>query len=192
MYSKVARLFCISIVLASGQAIASELDLGSSSCSGVSTFDIFDVASIDCTGDFLIDGNSLTSEFSISISANGQLSLENIYLNAPSISLYSRAGEISLGPGVLIEANEVVVEAVGVDSIFNVDQSVMTIITSSNDPITLNSSEISQILSSGEGVQLIGSGNLELAPVPVPASFVLFLSGLLPLLIRRVAKGKNA
>lgn len=187
MFFKLSRLIGLAIILTFDAASASVLDLGSSSCSGVSTFDISDAANINCTGDFFIDGNSLTSEYSISISADGQLTLENLYLNAPSVNLYAGVA-IALGSGTVIAASALFIGVNGVDSVFNIDQTASLIINSSAGQIILNSGEISQILANESDVQPINIGSIELAAVPIPESFVLFLSGLLPILIGAAVK----
>lgn len=182
-------------------ANASYMDLGTVNCSGVGSFDIFDDAVLSCTGDFAIDGNSITSNQSITITAEGFLNLDNLLIQAPVITI-SALTDLYIGSGVDMSGDDIRISAV--DSI-----AIYGLVSALNGSITLDSgagisclaTSIAGSLTIGSGAAVttgscsnldarsgsidLGNGDIQLTPVPVPASVWLFASSVLLLFARR-------
>lgn len=189
-------------LLTSLSAHASYLDVGTVSCSGVGSFDIFDDAVVSCTGDFSIDGNTITSDQSITISADGYLNLDNLLIQAPTVTI-SALTDLYIGAGVVISGDTIQVSSVDSFSLYGSISALNGTITidvgsgsscpgtSAGGGLVISGARVDTSGScsalqpgAGSGGSIsVGNGGIFPAPVPVPAAIWLFGSALLPLVV---------
>lgn len=142
-------------------------------------------ASYSCSGDISLGSGSIFSDSKIVISADGAINLEGITLTAPVIDLMSQQGNISFGDNVSIVTDSFSVSASNGGS--------LAISSSPGSTLTIGLDGVSRVtpledisLTSGTGGSInLGSRDISLVTtVPLPASSLLFLSGIVALFSR--------
>ncbi len=108
------RILCALLIFGflpnSANAI-STASIVNTSCSGDLTSSLLNGASFTCSGNFTLDGGTVTSDSLINISSTGDLFLDNLILTAPNVSFSVLSGILTLGSGVLINANSTVLSS---------------------------------------------------------------------------------
>ena len=102
-------LFTFAFLPLSANAI-STASIVNTGCSGDLTTSL-DNASFACAGSLKLDGGFVTSDSLINISADGDLFLDNLIFTAPNVSFSVLSGILTLGSGVLINANSTVLSS---------------------------------------------------------------------------------
>ncbi|PKO37590.1 MAG: hypothetical protein CVU33_12285 [Betaproteobacteria bacterium HGW-Betaproteobacteria-6] len=95
-------LLLSALLFATFAQAASNANIASIDCSGSSSFDLTNGATLSCVGDFSLIGGSIDSDIGITISAAGSLFLDNLSLVAPLVRLTTLTGSLSLAEGVSI------------------------------------------------------------------------------------------
>ncbi|MEE2730562.1 MAG: hypothetical protein VYA55_07040 [Pseudomonadota bacterium] len=158
---------------------ASDANISGQSCSGDLSVSVMDSITYVCAGNLsLIDG-TLTSDQLVSISAEGNILIENLTISAPLITLTSTSGNVSLDAESALFADELTLSTPGG---FGSHISVYAGLTlTTHDDIVADTLESLHIYAYQNELMSSG-GQLEVTPVPVPATALLLLSGLLALL----------
>ena len=146
-------------------------------CQGTETTDISDVLSIDCSGDLALLGGSITADSKILITAIGTLTLDDLLLSAPEISL--SGSSIFLEDGASITGNTLFI-AVTDDSSGALSVSPGADI-STNDGRMIEHIGAGGILPSPDSEPLVTDGAITIMPVPEPTAYASLLIGLLVL-----------
>jgi hypothetical protein len=96
-------LLLSALLLSASVHAASTASIGSISCSGSQSFiDLTNGANLSCDGNFSLIGGSINSETAITISAFGDLFLDNLTISAPLVNLTTRSGVLTFSNGVSI------------------------------------------------------------------------------------------
>lgn len=82
------------------------INLANTSCSGSLSISSLSGASLSCDGNLSLNGGFIDSGSSIFISAEGDLFLENLSLNAPEISISTISGNLQMASTVNIKATQ--------------------------------------------------------------------------------------
>ena len=105
-------VFCVFLLTfaflpVSANAISTS-NIANTNCSGSLTSSLQDGASFACTGNFTLDGGTVTSDSLINISATGDLLLDNLIFTAPNITFSVLSGMMTIGSGVVINSNSII------------------------------------------------------------------------------------
>lgn len=82
------------------------INLANTSCSGSLSISSLPGASLSCDGNLSLNGGLIDSGSSIFISAEGDLFLENLSLNAPEISISTISGNLQMASTVNIQTGQ--------------------------------------------------------------------------------------
>lgn len=82
------------------------INLANTSCSGSLSISSLSGASLSCDGNLSLNGGFIDSGSSIFISAEGDLFLENLSLNAPEISISTISGNLQMASTVNIQTGQ--------------------------------------------------------------------------------------
>lgn len=82
------------------------INLANTSCSGSLSISSLSGASLSCDGNLSLNGGFIDSGSSIFISAEGDLFLENLSLNAPEISISAISGNLQMASTVNIQTGQ--------------------------------------------------------------------------------------
>lgn len=165
-------------------------------CSGEPSTSLTDTAAFFCTGDLLLSGGSIVSDFRISIFADRLLSLYNISLRAPAIEL--SGGQIVIGEGAILSTAGTLASGVSSGTIKLTGRDVISLRDGGTiiDPfraggvLIVGGSGSGATGGSSGGIQLAGAGDISLGdrgtltvmpsvPVPEPGTYALMALGLL-------------
>ena len=140
-------------------------------CSSTQSSSLDGPVTLICSGDFSLNGGVLSDDNSILLSSTGALTLDNLTISAPHINLVA-GSSISIGSGVSLVTSSTP-SMVGAVSI------------TVGATISLGTPSDARILTSNDIAISANAGSLSPDPgdplslIPIPASFTLFLSGLL-------------
>lgn len=196
---------CFLVFLPVSANAISTASIANTSCSGELTASTLDGASFACAGNLTLDGGFITSDSLINISASGDLFLDNLTFNAPTVTFSVLTGMLTMGSNVTINAgSNLTVTGGNTAPVAIVQSTPRAIVTWDNFNITLNpGSAIDFKAGSGSSVVLnrVGGGALTLisgniatsgsggsslelsaAAVPEPSTYAMMLAGILGLI----------
>ena len=178
----ISFFLCALILFPASVNAASTASLGTVECTGNQTSALTDTAIFQCTGDFSFFDGYITSDSKIVISADGSLYFENLLINAPAVELTTLSGTLSIGSGVIINTNYLLV-GVGdnVSPDVNVASGAMITVGSGDAARMIGVDEISLSIGGGGSIHLVSEPITELntiiTVVPLPGALGLVLSG---------------
>lgn len=97
-------LYCLLVCLPLASHASAQISLANTNCSGDLSLSSVNTVSLSCTGNLSLDGGLLKSDSQISLFAGGDLTLNNLSLYAPEITLSNLTGSLSIGSNVLLDA----------------------------------------------------------------------------------------
>jgi adhesin HecA-like repeat protein len=164
---------CLVAVLPIAANATSTASIINTSCSGNLTSSLTDGASFACAGNLTLDGGFITSDSEINISADGDLFIDNINLNAPNIYLSNLSGLLNISSSAVIQASS----SIFINSNYiNIAQGTKTEILSNGKVVLTPNTNL--VINSGGDIN-IKSGELSIqAPVPEPSTYLMALFGL--------------
>jgi PEP-CTERM motif len=172
--------FLLSPIAASAVSLSS---VGSVDCADSVRVSFSDTASsFNCSGNFLLSGGSIFSDFGIVITSSGSLSLDNLSITAPFVELSAGNGVLSIGNGVSINTNSFL-SSLGYGAITGLTLSPSASITvGAGDAVrVLSYADLVQSINPGPGAitSLVGGEIVLISAVPEPSTYILMLLGLL-------------
>jgi len=196
--SRILCALCLVVLLPAVAKAATTSNIINTDCSGVLTTTFDSGASLACSGNLTLDGGFVTSDSSISIFADGDLSFHNLIFTAPDVSFSTLFGSIKIGNGVVVNYSGVVPKPV-----FDIPQKARVFILGAGGNISIGkksgvtdqSTTVGGIVlrSDSGSVELVtGSYNPSIAPVllsaiPEPSTYLMLLLGLGLIAIRRTS-----
>ena len=164
---------CLAAILPISAHATSTASIINTNCSGSLTSSLIDGASFACAGNLTLDGGFITSDSLINISADGDLFLDNLNLNAPNIFLSNLSGLLNIGSSAIIQASSMI----SINSNYiNIAQGAKTEILKDGKFVLIPSTNL--ITNVGGDINLT-SGQFSLqAPVPEPSTNLMLLLGL--------------
>ncbi|WP_024930256.1 PEP-CTERM sorting domain-containing protein [Methylophilus sp. OH31] len=212
---RLSVLSCLLACLPLASHASAEISLASTSCSGDMTLSSGSGISLACTGNLSLDGGWLKSDSLISLFARGDLTLNNLSLYAPEITLSNLTGTLTIGSNVLLDITPAVASgAINISSglpkpviawqSFDIGLNPGAIITVGTGnasvinrvmghrpdlagSLSLTSAQ-SQLSLNASRLNLINSAGINVSAVPEPDSYMLLLTGLGLMACRRKAK----
>lgn len=209
-------LSCLLACLPLASHATAQISLTSMNCSGDMALSSGSGISLSCAGNLNLAGGWLKSDSQISLFANGDLTLDNLSLYAPEISLSSLTGNITIGSNTLFDTTHAATVPGGT---INTDRWMPNqIIEWQNFAIGLNpggvitvgsgeASVINQIpqqpglagslsikttqsvlLANASQIRPISGANINVSSVPEPDGYMMMLTGLGLMAYRRKAK----
>jgi len=100
---RLSVLSCLLACMPLASHASAQISLASTSCSGDMALSSGSGISFSCTGNLSLDGGWLKSDSQISLFASGDLTLNNLSLYAPEISLSTLTGNLTIGSNVLFD-----------------------------------------------------------------------------------------
>lgn len=180
-------LFVASVLLvAPPLAMAADLvNVQSTVCSGTETVSGTSTLALSCSGDFSFSGGVLSADTSITLSALGALSLDNITVTAPDIQFIAGTS-ITLGNLASLVGTNVSFAAASFGQMPTVSVGSGATLTSSvgSPPTQIVVGGGSLTISPGGSANLNG-GTLTLSPVPEPGPWAMLLAGLACIAVAR-------
>ena len=171
---------------------ASVESLGSVDCTGSLSSSFMEVALMQCSGDFSLDGGSIVSDTRITITSGGALALDNLTISAPLIEFISQ-GTLTLGNGARINGHDLFITAGtgGSGSMLPIPQPVViasgsAILLGNGSPgippLPLNPGTLQVI--NWQSFSVTSGGSLTITTaIPEPGTWLLMLAGLLAVLV---------
>ncbi len=167
MLKKILLAMTLGSTLGIGQAAAaSAVNLGLSVCEGVYSFSESGEISVACSGNLSIGNGTIVSDEKLTISAGGELFIDNLVIDAAEVWLYSD-GDMTIGPNVTLVASTL---ANGGN-----EASLANIYISAGGSLTATFNGWENHLHPFP----IGSGQINMSSVPLPGTNFLLLSALL-------------
>ena len=164
---------CLVAVLPISAHATSTASIINASCSGNLTSSLIEGASLACAGNLTLDGGFITSDSDINISADGNLFIDNINLEASNIYLSNLSGLLNIGSSAIIQASSMIVIN---SSLINIAQSAKLEVLK-NDKVVLTPNTNLVINLGGDVNFKSGEFSIQ-SPVPEPTTYVMILLGL--------------
>jgi PEP-CTERM motif len=164
---------CLAAAIPISVHAESTASIVNTNCSGSLTSSLTDGASFACAGNLTLNGGFITSDSMINISADGDLFLDNINLNAPNIYLSNLSGLLSIGSSAIIQASSMIVIN---SNLINIAQGAKTEVLK-NDKVVLTPNTNLVINLGGDINFKSGEFSIQ-APVPEPSTYLMVLLGL--------------
>ncbi len=213
---RLSVLSCLLACMPLTSHATAQISLTSMNCSGDMALSSGSGISLSCAGNLNLDDGWLKSDRQISLFANGDLTLNNLGLYAPEISLSSLAGSITIGSNVLFDTTQTasitsgainmdrwlpnwVIEwqnfdiglnAGGVITVGSGDASVINHIPQQSGlagSLSINTAQ-SVLLADASQITPISGANITVSSVPEPDGYMMLLAGLGLMAYRRKAK----
>ncbi len=177
---RLAYTLCLVAILPISAYAKSTASIINTNCSGSLTSSLIDGASFSCAGNLTLDGGFISSDSVINISADGDLFLDNLNLNAPIISISNLSGLLNVGSSAVIQASSMIL----INSEYiNIAQGAKTEILKDGKVVLTPSTNL--VTNVGGDINLT-SGQFSLqAPVPEPSTYLMALLGLGLIVYRR-------
>ncbi|MFQ6403688.1 PEP-CTERM sorting domain-containing protein [Methylophilus sp. 'Pure River'] len=214
---RLSVLSCLLVCLPLASHASAEISLASTSCSGDMSLSAGSGISLACTGNLSLDGGWLKSDSLISVFAGGDLTLNNLSLYAPEISLSTLSGNLTIGSNVLFDITHTAVLTsgatpldiwsprpviawqafnIGLNSsvVFNMGAASSSVINRITEyrpdlagSLVLTPAQ-SQMLIHESRITLINSAGINVSAVPEPDGYMMILAGLGLMACRRKTK----
>lgn len=214
---RLSVLSCLLVCLPLASHASAQISLANTNCSGDMALSSDSGITFNCTGNLSLDGGWLTSDSPISLLASGDLTLNNLRLYAPAISLSSLTGSLTIGSNVLFDATHTAVLTGGATPVdrwsprpviawqsFEIGLnpgSVISVSSSNSNPINQTmihrpalagslvlTAAQSQMLIHESRITLTNNAGMNVSAVPEPDGYMLMLAGLGLLACRRKSK----
>lgn len=213
---RLSVLSCLLACLPLTSHATAQVSLTSMNCSGDMALSSGSGISLSCAGNLNLDDGWLKSDSQISLFANGDLTLNNLSLYAPEISLSNLTGTIAIGSNVLFDITHTALISNGTINIdrwlpnrviewqnFDVGLNPGAVITlCSGDASGINhtpqqsvlagslsiKTAQSVLLANTSQIRLISSADISVSSVPEPDGFMMMLAGLGLMAYRRKTK----
>ncbi len=213
---RLSVLSCLLVCLPLASHASAEISLASTSCSGDMSLSAGSGISLACTGNLSLDGGWLKSDNLISVFAGGDLTLNNLSLYAPEISLSTPTGNLTIGSNVLLDITHTPVLTSGAIHInswlprpviawqdFDIGLQPGAVISVSNSAGAAHQTIVhrpelagslvltpaqSQMLIHESRITLINSAGINVSAVPEPDGYMMILAGLGLMACRRKTK----
>lgn len=213
---RLSVLSCLLACLPLASHATAQISLTSMNCSGDMALSSGSGISLSCAGNLNLAGGWLKSDSQISLFANGDLTLDNLSLYAPEISLSSLTGNITIGSNALFDTTHAATVPSGT---INTDRWMPNqIIEWQNFAIGLNPGGVitvgsgdagginhipqqpgqagglsiktvqSVLLANASQIRPISGANINVSAVPEPDGYMMMLAGLGLMAYRRKAK----
>lgn len=209
---RLSVLSCLLACLPLASHATAQISLTSMNCSGDMALSSGSGISLSCAGNLNLAGGWLKSDSQISLFANGDLTLDNLSLYAPEISLSSLTGNITIGSNALFETTH---NATVPSGTINIDRWMPNqVIEWQNFAIGLNPGGVitvgggdasgtnhipqqpvlsikttqSVLLANASQIRPISGANINVSAVPEPDGYMMMLAGLGLMAYRRKAK----
>lgn len=214
---RLSVLSCLLACMPLASHASAQISLASTNCSGDMALSSGSGISLSCTGNLSLDGGWLKSDSTISLFAGGDLTLNNLSLYAPEISLSNLTGNLSIGSNVLLDATHTIALSSGVVPIdiwaprpviawasfniglsssvnFNMGAASASVINrvlgyspELGGSLVLSTAQI-QMLTQESRITVINSAGINVSAVPEPDGYMMMLAGLGLMACRRKSK----
>jgi len=213
---RLSVLSCLLACLPLASHASAQISLANTNCSGDMALSSGNGISLSCTGNLSLDGGWLKSDSTISLFAGGDLTLNNLSLYAPEISLSNLTGNLSIGSNVLFDTTRTLVLASGATPLdiwsprpviawqsFDIGLNPGAVISVSNSAGAAHQTIVhrpalagslvltpaqSQMLIHESRITVTNSAGINVSAVPEPDGYMMMLAGLGLMACRRKSK----
>lgn len=210
-------LTCLLACMPLASHASAQMSLANTNCSGDMALSSVSGISLSCTGNLSLDGGWLKSDDQISLFAGGDLTLNNLSLYAPEISLSNLTGSLTIGSKVLLDTTRTLVLTSSATSLdiwsprpviawqsFNIGLSssvnfnlgaasasaINRVLGYSSElvgSLVLSTAQI-QMLTQESRITVINNAGINVSAVPEPEGYMMMLTGLGLMACRRKSK----
>lgn len=213
---RLSVLSCLLACLPLASHASAQISLANTNCSGDMALSSGNGISLSCTGNLSLDGGWLKSDSTISLFAGGDLTLNNLSLYAPEISLSNLMGSLTIGSNVLFDTTRTLVLASGATPLdiwsprpviawqsFDIGLNPGAVISVSNSAGAAHQTIVhrpelagslvltpaqSQMLIHESRITVTNSAGINVSAVPEPDGYMMMLAGLGLMACRRKSK----